>query len=324
MLHRPPPLDPECEAVLVAAPWLAASLTPERIAPLRIAVAKLQPTAEDLCRNGAIGVEEHDAESAGGHRLAITVLRPRHHSGPRPGLCYFHGGGMVAGDRWTGLSQVLDYVEELGIVVASAEYRLAPEHPYPQPLDDCFAALQWLDSMRTMLALDDCGLILAGTSAGGGLAAGVAVRVALRGGARVSDLVLSAPMLDDRARFPSSVMLDGSAPWDRHSNRTGWQALLGDSAGGDEVSAQAVPARAHDLSGLPALFVDVGAVETFRDEAIDFAVRAAQAGVAVELHVWGGAFHGFESLAPDSAVAKQARATRLAYLRRRLRHRSTR
>ena len=321
-MHRPPPLDPECEAVLAAAPWLTASLTPERIAPLRIAAAKLRPTAEDLCRNGAIDVEEHDAETADGHRLAITLLRPRRHAGPRPGLCYFHGGGMVAGDRWTGLSQVLDYVEQLGIVVASAEYRLAPEHPYPQPLDDCFAALQWLDSMRTQLALDDGGLILAGTSAGGGLAAGVAVRVAERGGPRLSDLVLSAPMLDDRARFPSSVMLDGSAPWDRHSNRTGWQALLGKTADGHEPPAEAAPARASDLSGLPPLFVDVGSIETFRDEAIDFATRAAQDGIAVELHVWGGAFHGFESLAPDSAVAKDAGDTRLRYLRRRLRHRS--
>jgi acetyl esterase/lipase len=126
------------------------------------------------------------------------------------------------------------------------------------------------------------------------------------------------PMLDDRGVTPSSHELDNEGVWDRTSNMTGWTALLGDARGGPDVSPYAAPARAQDLAGLPSAFIDVGSVETFRDEDIDYAARLSRAGVSVEFHMWPGGFHGFDLMAPQAALAQVSRATRLAYLRRAL------
>jgi acetyl esterase/lipase len=123
-------------------------------------------------------------------------------------------------------------------------------------------------------------------------------------------------MLDDRLLTPSSHELDGEGIWDATSNRTGWNALLGDRRGGDQVSIYAAPARATDLTGLPAAFVDVGSVETFRDEDIDYAARLLQAGVQCELHVWPGGFHGFDAMAPHAALSRTATRTRAAWVQR--------
>jgi acetyl esterase/lipase len=123
-------------------------------------------------------------------------------------------------------------------------------------------------------------------------------------------------MLDDRARTHSSTELDGEGLWDLTSNATGWSALLGEAAGGPDVSLYAAPARATDLSGLPPAFVDAGAVETFRDEAVDYATRLWQAGGQAELHIWPGAFHGFDSVVPGAALSREARAARVNWLRR--------
>jgi acetyl esterase/lipase len=139
-----------------------------------------------------------------------------------------------------------------------------------------------------------------------------------RGGPAPSHQILMCPMLDDRGVTPSSQELDGQGVWDRTSNLTGWTALLGDARGGPDVSPYAAPARAQDLTGLPPAFIDVGSVETFRDEDIHYAARLCQAGVSVEFHLWPGGFHGFDLIAPQSALAQIARATRLAYLRRAL------
>jgi acetyl esterase/lipase len=139
-----------------------------------------------------------------------------------------------------------------------------------------------------------------------------------RGGPALTHQILMCPMLDDRGITPSSQELDGEGIWDRTSNLTGWTALLGDARGGPDVSPYAAPARAEDLTGLPATFIDVGSVETFRDEDIDYAARLSRAGVSVEFHLWPGGFHGFDGMAPQTALAQAARAARLGYLRRAL------
>jgi acetyl esterase/lipase len=137
-----------------------------------------------------------------------------------------------------------------------------------------------------------------------------------RGGPPLSHQILMCPMLDDRCITPSSQELDGEGTWDRTSNVIAWTALLGAARGGPDVSPYAAPARATDLTGLPAAFIDVGSVETFRDEAIDYAARLSQAGVPAELHLWPGGFHGFDGIAPHTALAQASRATRLGYVRR--------
>jgi acetyl esterase/lipase len=128
--------------------------------------------------------------------------------------------------------------------------------------------------------------------------------------------MLMCPMLDDRNETPSSHELDREGVWDRGDNLAGWQALLGPAQGGPDVSPYAAPARASDLSGLAPAFVDVGSVETFRDEDVAYATRIWQAGGAAELHVWPGGFHGFDQIAPDATLSRAARSARSAWLRR--------
>jgi acetyl esterase/lipase len=159
-------------------------------------------------------------------------------------------------------------------------------------------------------------IVVAGASAGGGLAAGVALLARDRSEPRLLGQLLMSPVLDDRFVTPSSRELDGEGIWDATSNTTGWDALLCERRGGGGVSSYAAPARATDLAGLPASFVDVGSVETFRDEDIDYAARLLQAGVQCELHVWPGGFHGFDAMAPQAALSQTASATRAAWIRR--------
>jgi acetyl esterase/lipase len=204
------------------------------------------------------------------------------------------------------------------MVVVSTEYRLAPEHPHPAPVEDCFAALQWLAEQATQLGADPSRLVVAGASAGGGLAAAVALMARDRGGPALAAQVLIYPMLDDRAQTPSSTELDGEGIWDHTSNATGWGALLGDAAGGPDVSPYAAPARAESLAGLPTTYLDVATVETFRDEVVEYASRIWQEGGAAELHVWPGGFHGFEVAVPTARLSRAAKDARESWLRRTL------
>lgn len=314
-----PPIDPELAQILAANPALTRPILPRHLEAFRAANAAAGLSDEALSHNGKITVSEIELPSSTrGVTNSGLVLRPSGLAEPRPGLCYFHGGGMIAGTCRTGLETVVDWVTELGIVIVSVGYRLAPEHPHPIPVEDCYAAVRWVADSREALVLEDRPLIVAGSSAGGGLAAGVALLSRERDGPSLSDQVLLCPMLDDRAQAMSATSFDGYGTWDRRSNRTAWEALLGDRCGGAGIPSAAAPSRETMLANLPAAYIDVGAVETFRDEAIDYGQRLGQAGVPLELHVWSGAYHGFEAIAPASAVAVAARETRLGYLRRRL------
>lgn len=157
-------------------------------------------------------------------------------------------------------------------------------------------------------------LMLAGASSGGGLVAGMALAARDRGGPALCGQVLDYPMLDDRGRTGSTTQFDGVGVWDRISNETGWTALLGDARGGPDVSPYAAPARADDLSRLPPAFIDVGAAEIFRDEAIDYANRIWSAGGDAELHVWSGGFHAFDIFAPHTGVGRGMIRTRDAWV----------
>lgn len=323
--HRPP-LDPELAAVLAAMPEVSRSILPEHVPMLRSrdALGGLRASDDGLRRGGRVCFTEHRVPvGADGTAVGLLVLRPAAGAGPWPGIYYLHGGGMMFGDNRTGVELLLDWVAEHDVVVASLDYRLAPEHPHPTPAEDCYAGLVWIAEHAAQLGIDDRGLLVVGSSAGGGLAAAVSLMSRDRDGPTISDQLLFSPMLDDRNVTPSSHELEGDVPWDRRSNITAWDALLGRSRGRDGVSEYAAPARARDLGRLPPTYLDVGAVETFRDEIVDFGARLARAGVSVELHVWAGAFHGFDLLAPTSAVATAARAARTAYLVRRLRQRSS-
>ncbi|MFF1903519.1 alpha/beta hydrolase [Kitasatospora sp. NPDC058218] len=260
---------------------------------------------------------------AGSPDVAVRVYRPTgsgtgEGGAGRPGILYIHGGGMITGSVRTDHRQVLPLVEAVDAVVVSVDYRLAPEHPHPAPVEDCYAALCWMADHAADLGIDPARLALYGGSAGGGLATGVALLARDRGTPGVAFQMLPYPMLDDRNTTPSSHEITDIGIWDRVANLQGWQSLLGDRAGTEDVSPYAAPARARDLRGLPPTFLDVGDLDLFRDEDIAFANRLMQAGVPVELHVYPGGIHASELLAPDAELSTRITGYRTAALRRAL------
>lgn len=272
----------------------------------------------DLTVGGAVEVEERTAPGPDGAHITLLVLSPASRDERLPVIYHVHGGGMVAGTRHFGVEAFTPFVADGRAVVVSVEYRLAPEHPDPAPVEDCYTGLVWTIDHADEMGIDPGRAVIVGHSAGGGLAAGTALLARDRGFPIITHQVLLCPMLDDRFETPSSTMLDGDGTWDRHENLFGWRSLLGDRCGGDDVSPYAAPARADDLDGLPPAYIDVGSVDGFRDEAIAYAQRLSSAGVSVDLHVWAGGFHGFEAIAPDSMLARSTTAARNEFIERAL------
>ena len=318
MSLTPPPFDPELSAALAAVSELITpSLTLDQMTHAREPQAALLPSDEDLSDSGAFGLEDRLVPGPdGAPDISLLICRPTAVSGPRPVLYYVHGGGMVLGTNRLGMTTALEWARELDAVVVSVEYRLAPEHPHPAPIEDVYAGLVWTAGHAKEIGGDPDRIIIAGTSAGGGLAAALALLTRDRRGPEPIGQVLICPMLDDRNDTPSAEQMAGLGIWDRTANEAGWNALLGDLRGGPDVPAYAAPARAEDLSGLPPAFLDVGSAETFRDEVITYASRLWQAGGRAELHVWPGGFHGFDMLAPQAGLSQNARAARIEWLRR--------
>jgi acetyl esterase/lipase len=205
-------------------------------------------------------------------------------------------------------------VSASGVPMLQVEYRLAPEHPHPTPVEDCYAALGWLTAHAAELGVDPARIAVMGDSAGGGLAAGVALLARDRGGPALARQVLVYPMLDDRTRTPDPEIVP-YATWTYDDNVTGWDALLGEAAGTDDVSPYAAPARALELAGLAPAYIEVGELDAFRDEDVAYARRLAGAGVSTELHVHPGCPHGFESFAPATDVARRSTDDRVRVLR---------
>lgn len=248
--------------------------------------------------------------------IAASVVRRFDHVAGGPGIYAVHGGGMITGDDVIAYAGIVDWIAEFDAVAVSVDYRLAPEHPDPAPADDCYAGLLWAAAHADELGFDPSRLLVTGTSAGGGLAAGVVLRARDSGGPRLAGQLLCCPMLDDRDATVSSAQIDGIGIWDRASNQGGWFALLGSRRGTDHVSAYAAPARETDLAGLPPTFIDVGSAEVFRDECVEFASRIWAAGGSAECHVWSGGFHGYDAMVPDAAVSRATIDARMSFVRR--------
>ena len=315
----PPPFDPQLAAALdVIGELLPSELTADLIPLMRQPNPAMPPPSnDDVRRGGAFEVSERLVPGpAGAPGVSLLICRPSGVTTPVAALYHMHGGGMIIGDNRVGILPLLDWAQELQLAVVSVEYRLAPECPHPGPVEDCYAGLQWTAEHAGEIAVDPDRIVVAGVSAGGGLAAAVALMARDRGGPRLAGQMLMCPMLDDRNDTPSSWQMTGRGVWDHTANDTGWTALLGEARGGPDVSPYAAPARADDLSGLPPAFIDVGSAETFRDEDVKYASRIWQAGGIAELHVWPGGFHGFTMMAPDAAISRSAVAAQLDWLRR--------
>lgn len=253
-----------------------------------------------------VAFDDHNAGNAGNNPdLRVRVYRPAKPAGPLPGLLWIHGGGYVMGTIDIEVPLVQRLVDAVGCVVVSVEYRLAPEHPYPAPLDDCYQALAWLFANATELGIDTESVAIGGISAGGGLAASVALMARDRGEYTVIFQLLMCPMLDDRNHLESTRLnLDGIG-WTRRDNLNGWAAYLGGDYDVD-AHAYAVPARIDDLSNLPPAYISIGTLDIFLDENMQYARRLMVAGVGCELHTFPRAMHAFQYRVPGATVSRRA------------------
>jgi acetyl esterase/lipase len=243
--------------------------------------------------------------------ITVRVYRPAGADGALAGIYYIHGGGMILGDIEGEDAAATRICDEVGAVVVSVEYRLAPEHPYPAPVEDCYAGLAWMAKNATELGVDPDRIAVYGASAGGGLTIATALLARDRGGPALRFMMPIYPMIDDRNETPSSHEITDIGVWDRAGNMEAWGWYLGDKP----ADQYAAPARTEDVTGLPPAFIDVGTIDLFRDEDIAFAQRLMQAGVPCELHVYPGAYHASETLAAEAALSQRIWATRIAALK---------
>lgn len=291
-------LDPAYAAVLGELPNLQLSV--EALPQVRAELATRMPP---FTPSGAVTHIDHTLRAADGHELVARVYRPADARGALGCIYAIHGGGYVLGSYEMLDAQFDRWCARFGCAGVSIEYRLAPEHPYPTPLEDCYTGLVWTHDHHAELGIDPGRIGIQGTSAGGGLAAALALLARDRGGPRIMFQLLECPMLDDRQQTPSS-RIEGLAVWSREANEFGWRSYLGKLVDAGEIPAYAAPARAEDLTGLPPALVAVGGADGFRDEDVLYALRLMQAGVPTELHVYPGAPHG-AALVPSAPAALQ-------------------
>ena len=303
-------VDPELLPLLEAFPTV--TITDENLPELRNRDLPLPPV-EDC------GVDWEERGLAGpDSTIGVRIYRPRTATELLGCIFHIHGGGYVGGSVAEVEFLHRPLAAELNCAIVSVDYRLAPETSFPGNIEDCYAALAWTFGNADELGIDPKRIGVMGESAGGGFAAALALLVRERGEYSLAFQHLIYPMLDDRTCVADPNPYAGEFIWHAANNRFGWSALLGREPGGQGVSPFAAPARASDLSRLPPTFIGTAALDLFVDENIDYAHRLIRAGVATELHVWPGAFHGFDLL-PGPAISDAARNASREALRRFLR-----
>lgn len=243
------------------------------------------------------GIDEND--------IRIRIYKPAQQDSVLPVLLWIHGGGYIIGSIEDNDQLCLQIVEASNCVVVSLDYRLAPEYPYPAPLEDCYSALKWIADHASDLQVDVTKIGVAGASAGGGLTAGLTLLARDRQYPAICFQMPLYPMINDRNDTPSTNEIKEGMVWNQKTNEFGWKCYLGDLHGKDHVPIYAAPARAEDYSNLPYTYTCVGQLDPFRDETLSYVTKLAQAGVDVEFHLYPGGYHGFEVLNPQSERAQQ-------------------
>lgn len=254
----------------------------------------------------------------GAPAVPVRVYQPSPRPNTLPALLWIHRGGYVLGSIEVDDLLAKHLVKTATCVVVSVEYRRAPEHPFPAPLEDCYAALKWLATHTDELGVMPSRMAIGGASSGGGLAAGLALVARDRQNVPICFQLLIYPMLDDRNVTQASEAVPDTLSWTRESNLIAWRSYLGREPGGNNVSQYAAPLRATDLAGLPPTYIAVGALDLFLHEDMTYAQRLLDAGVPTELHVYPGAFHGFEGIAPAADVSQRLMTERGYVLKRAL------
>lgn len=298
-------VDPELASILDQIP--STTLTAEMLGPIRAMRSPVSvPATSERFVPGPEGAPD----------VRLLVELPTEVQRPFPVLLWLHGGGYVMGSADEQYSTLKSIVLAIGCAAVAVDYRLAPETPHPGPLEDCYAALQWLFTHADELGIDPERIAVGGSSAGGGLAAALALLARDRGEIPLLFQLLIAPMIDDRTcTLANPHPYTGEFIWTPQANRFGWTSLLGQEPGGADVSPYAAAARAEHLEGLPATFINVGALDLFLEEDMEYARRLMRAGVPTELHVYPGAYHGFR-MAADAQVTLAAERDQLSALKR--------
>jgi acetyl esterase/lipase len=258
------------------------------------------PVHEDVTIGDRIipGPEDHPS-------LRVRVYDKKEKEEKLPGLLWIHGGGYVLGSPEESDVLCQQFVTDANCVVVSVDYRLAPEHPYPAALEDCYAALTWLFEQADELGVDKTRLGVAGQSAGGGLTAALSLLARDRKGPEIAFQMPLYPMINDYNNTPSSNEVTGNFIWNHDLNEKGWAMYLNGQNGTEHVPEYAAPSRATDLSNLPRTYTCVGQLDPFRDETLDYVTRLSRAGVDVEFHLYPGVYHSSETLAPEAEISQR-------------------
>ncbi|MHB8439277.1 MAG: alpha/beta hydrolase [Acidimicrobiales bacterium] len=319
-------LDPELAAALAVLPDRGRGVRLDDLTLIR-SLRDSKALGTVLPTDPRVNTEDLTVPGVGGRTLTVRVYTPEERQG---GITlFFHGGAYLLGDIYMEERRCLTMAAEGRCIVASASYALAPEDPYPAALDDAMAALDWVAANAAGLGGDASRLAVSGASAGGGLAAAVALAARDRGGPRIAFQMLVYPMLDDRQDTPSQRHSADMALINAAALADGWRQYLGGPGGpggpagpggpgSRAADCYAAPARAESLAGLPAAYVMVCEQDPLRDEGIEYARRLTQVGVNCELHQFAGAYHGFDLMAPGSALGIRALSEQAAVLRRAL------
>ncbi len=307
--------------------------TAEKIQEIR---AMRDETFEPVPKRDDVELEDRQIDGRdGAPKVGVRIYRPARPSPepseePLPGFLEIHGGGFIFGtvDMMDGWCQMI--AARVGVVVVSVDYRLAPEHPFPAGIEDCYAALEWMHAHASELRIDPARIAIGGQSAGGGLAAGLALLARDRGGPPICFQLLEIPEIDDRLDTPSMLVFQDTPFWNRPNAVYSWQHYLGrttsdssadasprDARGDDGPSIYAAPARAEDLAGLPPAYVSTMEFDPLRDEGIRYAAAMLEAGVSVELHSYAGTFHG-SAFVPEAEPTRRNNEEIVQILRRRL------
>tara|TARA_B110000014_G_C20113196_1_gene587022 strand:- start:1506 stop:2474 length:969 start_codon:yes stop_codon:yes gene_type:complete len=303
-------LDEMHQAVLSVLPEKLLDLTDISVTRAGLDALMSQMPSPEL--PAEISVEEAQIPGIGTDPdVPIRIYKPESLPPNAPGLVWIHGGGMVLGSAEMDDAGSAAMAEQHQCVVISVDYRLAPENPYPAPLHDCYAALKWFAKNANSLGVSSDRIAIGGASAGGGLAAGTALMARDKGGPNLIFQLLVFPMLDHRNETPSSFGTSDTRVWNREANIIAWEAYLNNI---EPIPSYASPSITDDLSGLPPTYINVGTLDIFVDEDIDYAARLSQAGVPVELHVYPGAFHGSNGFVAESSLSLRWAADQSAAL----------
>jgi acetyl esterase/lipase len=294
-----PTLDPDLVPLVESLPEMTSAL--DDVSASRRRMADMMP-ARPVPHEDVLDITDVEPADC----PPLRLYRPSGATDRRPGLLYIHGGGYCLGSVELEHAGAVQLAHSLGAVVISVDYRLAPEHPYPAGLEDCYAALRYLAQLDIV---DASRIGVHGQSAGGGLAAAVALLARDRGGPHLVVQSLGIPQLDDRLETPSMRSFVNTPMWSRPQAAQSWRLYLG----GARADGYAAPARMHELAGLPPAYITTMELDPLRDEGIRYAARLLEAGVSVELHNYPGTFHG-SALATDAAISRRESADLAAAL----------